>query len=535
MGEFQCVAGGHRAGEVEPLTAEVSVRRRSCEILGILDAFGDHEQAQPVCEVDDRFHRARSAAPRRRAAKLGAQRPHVPQISSSGVGLFHGELIPLGNSVTPPCHDGCMSSADPGAELAAVFAVDVSTADPAACAAVLGATKRLRGWIDVVEANVTRRMIQLHAEEGAAPAADQHTKCGGVSAAEGKRKERRSKTLDEAPSFEEALGSGEIGAEHVDALANATAKLDDDVRAELFDREDDLLDDARRLSPEEFGRSVRDLSRAIERDNGIERSKRQRKETFLSRKTNTATGLVEGRFAFHPELASKVFGPVDRHVGTLIAEGVQSGDPECVDRSVDRNRLAAEALGDLVAAGNEHLHPGSGDVTLIADARTVASGELGDESVCETGDGAGVAPATVQRVMCNARVTVVFVDADRVPISVGRSARHANRQQRRALRAMYRTCGFGGCDVAFDRCEIHHIIPWEQGGLTDLENLIPLCSRHHHVVHEGGWTLELVPDRTLTVRQPDGTVFVVSEPDVPPQRRRRRDRERQNPGRQPAA
>ena len=433
---------------------------------------------------------------------------------------------------------GCMSSPDPAAELAAIFAVDVAAADPTGCATVLGATRRLRGFIDQVEATVTRRMIELHEQQGAAPAADVHTQTGGVSSAEGKRKERRSKTLDEAPSFEDALGSGEIGAEHVDALANATAKLDDDVKDQLFDREDDLLDDAKRLSPEEFGRSVRDLARAIERDNGIERATRQRRSTFLSRKTNTATGLVEGRFAFHPELASKVFGPVDRHVSTLIAEGAKAGDPACVDRSVDRNRLAAEALGELVAAGNQELHPGRGDVTVICDERTHATGEFHDESVCETGDGNPIAPATAQRIGCDADITTITVDTNGVPLAAGRTVRHANRQQRRALRAMYRTCGFGDCDVPFDRCEMHHIVPWEQGGLTDLDNLIPLCSRHHHVVHEGGWTLELAPDRTLTIRQPDGQAFKVVQPDAPQRRRRRRpsdgDRERVRE-RQPAA
>ncbi|MCB1134438.1 MAG: hypothetical protein KDN05_25205, partial [Verrucomicrobiae bacterium] len=70
------------------------------------------------------------------------------------------------------------------------------------------------------------------------------------------------------------------------------------------------------------------------------------------------------------------------------------------------------------------------------------------------------------------------------------------------------------------------------------DNLIPLCSRHHHVVHEGGWTLELASDRTLTIRQRDGRTFRVVEPDVPPRRRRRRpsagDHERVRE-RQPAA
>ena len=43
-------------------------------------------------------------------------------------------------------------------------------------------------------------------------------------------------------------------------------------------------------------------------------------------------------------------------------------------------------------------------------------------------------------------------------------------------------------------------------GPTDLANLIPLCSRHHHVVHEGGWHLTLHPDRTIALRRPDGTL-----------------------------
>jgi hypothetical protein len=74
---------------------------------------------------------------------------------------------------------------------------------------------------------------------------------------------------------------------------------------------------------------------------------------------------------------------------------------------------------------------------------------------------------------------------------------------------LYRSCAFAGCDTPFHRCEIHHLIPWELGGRTDLANLLPLCGRHHHLVHEQGWRLELRPDRELTIRQPDGAIFAV--------------------------
>jgi len=76
------------------------------------------------------------------------------------------------------------------------------------------------------------------------------------------------------------------------------------------------------------------------------------------------------------------------------------------------------------------------------------------------------------------------------------------------LRAMYRTCGFPGCAVRFGDCDVHHVVEWVRDrGPTDLANLLPLCSTHHHLVHEGGWRLDLHADRRLVVRRPDGTVM----------------------------
>lgn len=408
----------------------------------------------------------------------------------------------------------CMSSSDPTSALTALCSVDVATADSAQCAQLLGDTKRLRGWIDSFEAKVSSRMRHLHEVEGAAPVADEHTRCGGVSSSEGKRKERRSKTLDEARGFDEALGNGEIGAEHVDALANATAKLDDEIKHQLFDHADDLLDDARRLSPERFGRSCRDLARRLERDHGIDRNRRQRKETFISRRLNPATGMTEGRFALHPELANQIFGAVDKEVAAMIRDGERAGDADARNRSVDRNRLAAEALGRLVAGGHQQRRPLEADITLVVDHRTAATGKLHPCSVCETTDGSPVPPATVRRAMCQGRIVPIIIDTTGQRIDAGRTVRTANRKQRRALRALYRTCAFGDCDVPFDRCEVHHVVPWELGGPTDLANLIPTCSRHHHTIHDLGWRLDLAPDRTLTIRRPDGQAYLTCRPDA---------------------
>jgi hypothetical protein len=72
---------------------------------------------------------------------------------------------------------------------------------------------------------------------------------------------------------------------------------------------------------------------------------------------------------------------------------------------------------------------------------------------------------------------------------VGRESRTATKAQRKALAAAHQHCMFPGCRVDASRCEAHHVRPWERGGATCLTDLILLCSRHHHLVHEGRWRI----------------------------------------------
>jgi predicted restriction endonuclease len=95
---------------------------------------------------------------------------------------------------------------------------------------------------------------------------------------------------------------------------------------------------------------------------------------------------------------------------------------------------------------------------------------------------------------------------------MGRATWVANRAQRRALRGLYSTCAIPGCAVHYDRCKMHHLIWWENGGLTDLDNLFPLCVHHHHKIHDAGWKLARGPNRELTLTLPDGTIHTTGPP-----------------------
>ena len=58
------------------------------------------------------------------------------------------------------------------------------------------------------------------------------------------------------------------------------------------------------------------------------------------------------------------------------------------------------------------------------------------------------------------------------------------------------------------KVEAHHIVWWERGGRTDLDNLTLVCTFHHRLVHEFGWSIERDPtDGAIGWLRPDGTRY----------------------------
>ena len=64
-----------------------------------------------------------------------------------------------------------------------------------------------------------------------------------------------------------------------------------------------------------------------------------------------------------------------------------------------------------------------------------------------------------------------------------------------------------GCDRGPAWCDAHHVVPWEDGGPTSLDNMVLGCSRHHHLLHRQHWRQHLARDGTLTIETPDGRTW----------------------------
>jgi hypothetical protein len=88
-------------------------------------------------------------------------------------------------------------------------------------------------------------------------------------------------------------------------------------------------------------------------------------------------------------------------------------------------------------------------------------------------------------------------------LNIGRKTRTVPTAIKRALIARDKSCAFPGCHhTRF--VDAHHIEHWSAGGDTSLDNLMLLCSQHHKLVHEGGFTIQRDYQNHWFFKRPDG-------------------------------
>ena len=124
--------------------------------------------------------------------------------------------------------------------------------------------------------------------------------------------------------------------------------------------------------------------------------------------------------------------------------------------------------------------------------------------------------------LCDARCEV-WLEKHGQPIGAGRTTRTISRRLRRALEHRDRCCRVPGCGASRG-LHAHHIVHWENGGVTELHNLVLVCPYHHRLHHKGGITITGPADR-LVVTDAAGQPLsnrslarppTMPRPDVPP-------------------
>jgi hypothetical protein len=364
------------------------------------------------------------------------------------------------------------------------------------------AVSTLAGRARLVQTRLASRVQELSDEKRVAPPEDILGRGNGMGNDAAARINRHAKLLTDFPAFSTALSDGAISDGHLDALATHLRLLTPTDQTLCLASGESLARVARGRPVEEFRRHLAALRRQADDRNQVPQAKRAERRNTMS--GGIGDDLTRWRFTLDldPIAGERLNTALTVEMRRLRNSGEL--DPEIADHP---DRLRAVALGNLVSVGFQtgRQAPTDGavaEVGILIDAETWANG-VHEHTVCETRTGVQVDIETAKRLACAGCSYRAVLDADGIIIDLSAHVRLATAEHRRSLRTMYRTCAVYGCHTPFHRCEIHHIQPYN-GFNTVLANLAPLCVRHHHLVHDKGWTAHITDKRVLTLRNPNG-------------------------------
>ena len=300
--------------------------------------------------------------------------------------------------------------------------------------------------------------------------------------------------LTEMPKLAESLAGGAITAEHAAVAVAAAAKTS----AQAAD--DELLKLAETSSVDVFSEQSRRWVNRNQTD-GCDAREAQRQRRSLKDWVND-----EGMGVLLAELDPTSYQQVRKAINVEYDrlwrdDGGRDGTPDDVRTPAQRR---ADAFVALITDPGVRRAPTSPrmQLTAVVDIERLRSDD--PSGVAEIVGGEALPQTVLERLMCMATVTGVVFDGKGQPIWVGRDHRHATEAQIKAIIARDRHCT--GCAAGADRCEIHHIVPWQHGGSTDIDNLCLACSACHHNIHDRGYIV------TKT-----NTGYKIINPNNPPQ------------------
>ncbi len=244
-------------------------------------------------------------------------------------------------------------------------------------------------------------------------------------------------------------------------------------------------------------------------EDAIERHQRR----FVSWQVDAKHGMVHGRFALADTDGATLVKALER-MAEKVGKGPDGWEPV--------GARYADALVSL--ASHEIAQDADPDrATIVIHTPSSAlreNSEVGGATL-EDGD-ITIANATVRRYCCDARLQILEVSDNDIPLRLFRVQHTIPPYMRRLLRRRDQTCRWPGCEKT-RALRGHHLQFWEDGGETNMENLAMLCTMHHRTVHEHGWAIRGDPNEVdgLEVFRPDGSVLETRPPPLDDHLRKR--------------
>ncbi|WP_230858961.1 HNH endonuclease signature motif containing protein [Actinoplanes aureus] len=325
----------------------------------------------------------------------------------------------------------------------------------------------------------------------------------------------QARLLDTVPELDAAVTAGRINAEQLDSIVKAVGDLPSDLEPDVRNKATTtLMSWTSHLDPIELRKAGKRIQMHVapDLDDAAEEERLRRAErAAYEQRFLTLSPIGDGRVRVRGILDARAAATVTAAIDPLCRPGTappiadrggpnaERADATGIDGGEDLRtpgQRRADALVDvsrlLLAGGLLPDNGGDRPQLVITASYDVLRQRLGGGT---TDTGEPVSAAAVRQMACDARILPLVFGGDSQILDAGRSRRLVTGPLRRALNARDRGCTFPGCDRPAGWCDAHHIVPWTDGGTTDLTNVALLCEHHHRAVHDvNGWQVRIGAD-----------------------------------------
>ncbi len=306
---------------------------------------------------------------------------------------------------------------------------------------------------------------------------------------------KRATTARNNPELVSHIEDGSVTPEQLDALADADTKTDG-----AASKDADLLETVRSSNGDQSNDAIKSFveqHNAADEETQHQRQRRLRKVSKFTTKRGTEAILAEG----DKSSIERLWKLIGNQAHDLY---LSDGGRDLPNRKHPRShahRMFDAFVGNFEGSKQPTANDASTAAALSRPANRptiVLGATINDHGVITDLQQFGVGPlppSVFARYYCNAELIGMVFDGNGQALWQGRSHRTATRVQLAALIARDRGCVL--CRAPHDRCEAHHLIPWNAPlkGKTDIENLALVCQDCHHRIHDLHQTLYFEPQR----------------------------------------
>lgn len=347
---------------------------------------------------------------------------------------------------------------------------------------------------------------------------------GNMSRTEAKHRVQTATKLKRVmPNFLDAVSHGRLSFEHAKIIAQATNPRIED---EMAQASDFFINAAENQSVDQWRRDVQAFAELVDQDGGYDPNRDIERNKLYCRDSGSSL-KISGEL--HGELAQIAKQTLNSFADDLFRQFSQDHKKEPSIEVPPRSTLRALGLIELCrraqAVTLKNSRASRPEVSVVIQAHdasklySLEGVELAKHRLPRKRPNSGPSPELLNELskyawfdpddfnfngadavpdgeseiehylLCDPAIRPVVIDLLGQPLDVGREERLATDVQRAALSARDNGCIWPGCDNPHQWCDAHHVIPWQQGGETDIENLASLCRHHHVVTHLPGWEM----------------------------------------------